>query len=232
MLPSIGRITIANQYTNGIFAYRTFYRSITTSTSSFTSKVLSSSSITPSAESSIFTPSIEHRRHVCRLFKRFLLELRNWLHREDLRIYSQAVRAQFDRHKNERDPLRVAELVAATEELLEYWKQPRPIIYPLSPGGVSYGHDSTYTQDQLEYGHRVVRGDNWREEQGRLERMWSHGKEYLYVPGHPDAQRLASSEHHDDHSHSNHHSSHENHSEKHEQAHSASNHKHSKASHH
>ena len=81
----------------------------------------------------------EHRRYVCGLYKRFLKLAFDWsLNRSRFRSLAVAIRIQFDKHKNETDPVKVAEFVRCAEYLLNYYQHPEPYQYPSSPKGVNW----------------------------------------------------------------------------------------------
>ena len=66
---------------------------------------------------------------VCRLYKRALRCSHDWIvDRIEWRVYALAIRAAFDRRKDEQDPAKVAHFIKLTEELLTYWKHDVPYI--------------------------------------------------------------------------------------------------------
>lgn len=124
----------------------------------------------------------EHSKVICRLFKEALLTSRDWVpERQYLRLYHMAIRKAFDARKHEQDKSRISELLAATRNLLDHWRHETPIAYPASPnGGMVEGRNPEFSQEALEYGHRLVWGANWKEEMQKYETSLLHDKSQVY----------------------------------------------------
>ena len=71
--------------------------------------------------------STSHRTHICRLYKRAIKCSLDWLiDRREWRRQAVAIRHQFDLHSKETDPVKLQDLVQATERLLWIQRHPEP----------------------------------------------------------------------------------------------------------
>ncbi|KAH9055593.1 NDUFB9, NADH-ubiquinone oxidoreductase [Lactarius vividus] len=83
--------------------------------------------------------SAAHRLHVKSLYKRMLVNERNWVVRYDLwRARACAVRAEFERNRDVHDPRALAAILEKAEEELARKRHPDPYIPAAFPGGTKW----------------------------------------------------------------------------------------------
>lgn len=81
----------------------------------------------------------EHKSYICSLYRKFIKLSFDWnLERSRYRAMAVSIRKQFNKHKNETDPIKVAFFVRQAEYLLYYYQHPEPYNYPSSPKGVNW----------------------------------------------------------------------------------------------
>jgi NADH dehydrogenase (ubiquinone) 1 beta subcomplex subunit 9 len=82
--------------------------------------------------------NLSHRIHICQLYKRALRCSLDWLiDRREWRRQAVAIRHQFDLHSKETDPVKIQDLVQATERLLWIQRHPEPYKCNLNPSSSS-----------------------------------------------------------------------------------------------
>ncbi|KAG9046440.1 hypothetical protein FS837_004448 [Tulasnella sp. UAMH 9824] len=80
-----------------------------------------------------------HRLYVKSLYKRFLVNELNWAARRDAwRPRALAIRAEFERNRNVKDPRALAEIFAKAEAQLADKLHPDPYIPAMMPGGTKW----------------------------------------------------------------------------------------------
>ncbi|KAG8988530.1 hypothetical protein FRB90_001345 [Tulasnella sp. 427] len=80
-----------------------------------------------------------HRLYVKSLYKRFLVNELNWAIRRDAwRPRAIAIRAEFERNRNVKDPRALAEIFAKAEAQLADKLHPDPYIPAMMPGGTKW----------------------------------------------------------------------------------------------
>ncbi|KAI0257950.1 NDUFB9, NADH-ubiquinone oxidoreductase [Gloeopeniophorella convolvens] len=80
-----------------------------------------------------------HRRYVKSLYKRILVNERNWVVRYDLwRARAVAVRAEFERNRDVSDPRALAAIFEKAEADLAHKRHPDPYIPAMFPGGTKW----------------------------------------------------------------------------------------------
>merc|ERR1711939_429729 len=83
--------------------------------------------------------SAAHRSYVKTLYRRSLKNAQDWYVRRDLwRNKAIEIRVLFEKHRDVRDPRRVAAMLAEVEADAAKLKHPDPYIGPLSPGGTKW----------------------------------------------------------------------------------------------
>ncbi|KAJ7229419.1 hypothetical protein B0H12DRAFT_1147781 [Mycena haematopus] len=80
-----------------------------------------------------------HRQYVQSLYKRRLKNSLDWTIRRDIwREKAMAIRAEFERHRDVKDPRQLAHIFQQSEAKLAAWKHPDPYIAPTAPGGTKW----------------------------------------------------------------------------------------------
>ncbi|XP_035914894.1 NADH dehydrogenase [ubiquinone] 1 beta subcomplex subunit 9 [Anopheles stephensi] len=98
--------------------------------------------------------ALAHTRRVCSLYKKSLRNLESWYDRRHIfRYQATLMRARFDQHRNEKDPAKVAQLVADGERELFEKQHYQPRKFPMSPGGVAFEREVIPPDWVLDYWH-------------------------------------------------------------------------------
>jgi len=109
---------------------------------------------------------MEHGVKICRLYRRALRWCFDWHSGIDsYRGTCLAVRAEFERHRHEKDPNRIELLYLAGDYCLWKWENPEPYkcmfriarslnysttnIDPSAPGGVAYMREPIYSKEVI-----------------------------------------------------------------------------------
>merc|ERR1711964_217329 len=80
-----------------------------------------------------------HRSYVKTLYRRSLKNAQDWYVRRDLwRTKAIELRIHFEKHRDVRDPRRVAAMLAEVEMEQARFAHPDPTVMPLSPGGTKW----------------------------------------------------------------------------------------------
>ncbi|KAH8985430.1 hypothetical protein EDB86DRAFT_2810223 [Lactarius hatsudake] len=102
-----------------------------------------------------------HRRYVKSLYKRMLVNERNWVVRYDLwRARACAVRAEFERNRNVHDPRALAVILEKAEEELARKRHPDPYIRASSSvEPLRHSYTRLHCSCCIPRRYKVVRGD-------------------------------------------------------------------------
>merc|ERR1712025_1309554 len=91
------------------------------------------------------------------IYRRALREGENWiLNRNVWYDFAEAVRAEIEKNKNEKDPEKLQLLCAAAEIDLDHNRHPIPYIIPTEQGGTSWGRNVIPPIESLERAARAV----------------------------------------------------------------------------
>lgn len=83
--------------------------------------------------------SAQNLKYVSSLYRRALRTAHNWINRNDFyRSKAAEIKLRFEQKKNISDPKELRRVLQKTEELLEKFEHPDPIIPPKRPGGIEY----------------------------------------------------------------------------------------------
>ncbi|KAK3917656.1 NADH dehydrogenase [ubiquinone] 1 beta subcomplex subunit 9 [Frankliniella fusca] len=95
---------------------------------------------------------ISHTRKVCSLYKRMTRNLQAYYHdRARFRYEATLLRAEFDKHKDEKDMIKATRLLKKAEQDLYANLHYQPIKFPSSPGGVAYDRNAIIPDDALDF---------------------------------------------------------------------------------
>lgn len=98
--------------------------------------------------------NLSHQLVVCRLYRRALRNCRDWyIGVVEYRKISLAVRYQFEKYKNIKDPEHIKFLMACTESILNRSKHPEPTLAPNAVGGVIYERTTIIPKHLRDHGY-------------------------------------------------------------------------------
>lgn len=83
--------------------------------------------------------SIANRKLVTSLYRRSLRTAHDWINKKDFyRLKAAEIRDRFEANRQVENPTQLKYLIEKTEELLETYAHPDPIIPPCRPGGTKF----------------------------------------------------------------------------------------------
>ncbi|EIF47957.1 hypothetical protein HII13_003854 [Brettanomyces bruxellensis] len=84
-----------------------------------------------------FSP--QNLKYVSSLYRRSLRTAHDWINRTDFyREKAAEIKLRFEQNRDISDPKELQKVFETTEELLEKFQHPDPIIPPRRPGGIEY----------------------------------------------------------------------------------------------
>ncbi|XP_065224909.1 NADH dehydrogenase [ubiquinone] 1 beta subcomplex subunit 9 [Planococcus citri] len=85
---------------------------------------------------------ISHTRRVQILYKKYLRDIEDWtLDRAEKRIQQVLLRAEFDKNRDIKDPIKAKRALEAAETYYEYVRHAEPFKFPTSFGGTAWERD-------------------------------------------------------------------------------------------
>ena len=102
---------------------------------------------------------MEHTIQVCRLYRRALKSCVDWYHNPIyMRKAMVAIRAQFEKNRQLKDPEQLDFLLAVTESILNCSRHPEPYVPPKAVGGTMYERNTVLPKEvsPLPYGTKGI----------------------------------------------------------------------------